>query len=56
MYEIPKFILPLLSNSPIIVGEDDRFDYTIGEPDERFLTILRALRVCVYISRCSYIT
>jgi hypothetical protein len=33
------------SNSPIIVGEDDRFDYTQGEPDERFLTILRILRV-----------
>ncbi|GES91454.1 P-loop containing nucleoside triphosphate hydrolase protein [Rhizophagus clarus] len=32
-------------NSPIIVGEDDRFDYTVGEPDERFLTILRALRI-----------
>ncbi|CAB4401289.1 uncharacterized protein OCT59_004009 [Rhizophagus irregularis] len=32
-------------DSPIIVGEDDRFDYTIGEPDERFLTILRSLRI-----------
>ncbi|CAG8723013.1 11983_t:CDS:10, partial [Racocetra persica] len=30
-------------NSPIIVGEDDRFDFSSGEPSGRFLTILRAL-------------
>ncbi|CAG8672880.1 433_t:CDS:10, partial [Cetraspora pellucida] len=28
-------------NSPIIVGEDDRFDYSSGEPSSRYLTILR---------------
>ncbi|CAG8605460.1 7405_t:CDS:10, partial [Funneliformis caledonium] len=32
-------------NSPIIIGEDDNFDYTQGEPDKRFLTILRALKI-----------
>ncbi|CAI2162914.1 7525_t:CDS:10 [Funneliformis geosporum] len=32
-------------NSPIIIGEDDDFDYTHGEPDRRFLTILRALQI-----------
>ncbi|CAG8528519.1 9863_t:CDS:10 [Gigaspora rosea] len=30
-------------NSPIIVGEDDHFDYSSGEPSSRYLTILRAL-------------
>ncbi|RHZ75652.1 hypothetical protein Glove_212g65 [Diversispora epigaea] len=32
-------------NSPIIVGEDDNFDFSAGEPDGRFLTILRALQI-----------
>ncbi|CAG8433302.1 13049_t:CDS:10 [Ambispora gerdemannii] len=30
--------------SPIIVGTDDPFDYTAGEPSSQFLTILRVLQ------------
>ncbi|KAI8088130.1 RecF/RecN/SMC [Thamnidium elegans] len=33
-----------MSGSPIIVAERDMFDYSAGEPDEKYLTVLRALR------------
>lgn len=33
-----------MSGNPIIVAERDMFDYSNGEPDEKYLTILRALR------------
>ncbi|GAA5800817.1 hypothetical protein HPULCUR_006256 [Helicostylum pulchrum] len=33
-----------MGSTPIIVAERDMFDYSAGEPDEKYLTILRALR------------
>ncbi|CAJ0843641.1 16359_t:CDS:10, partial [Entrophospora sp. SA101] len=38
--------------SPIIISEDDEYDHTAGEPDERFLTVLRVLQInSPYIKR-----
>jgi chromosome segregation ATPase len=48
-FEDKKLLFNILSNHnmrniPIVVAEYDMFDYSSGEPDEKYLTCLRALK------------
>ncbi|CAG8590107.1 10002_t:CDS:10 [Acaulospora morrowiae] len=42
---LSKIMADFKCNSPIIVGEYDKFDYSSGEPSDEFLTILRVLQI-----------